>query len=73
MQKYKDTNHDSNVDSFEINATSISVWFKGTPEPYVYSYQSAGQHHIEEMKRLAQIGDGLNSYIMTNVKIKYVR
>ncbi len=73
MQKYTDIDGDSGVDSFEINETSITVKFKGTSRTYTYSYQSAGQHHIETMKRLALSGDGLNAYINNYVKFKYVR
>ena len=72
MQKYADTNRDSGVESFELNETSITVKFKGTAKTYTYSYQSAGQQHVEAMKRLALSGDGLNAYINKNVKNKYV-
>jgi hypothetical protein len=73
MQKYADTDRDSGVDSFEINETSITVKFKGTAKLYTYSYQTAGQHHVEQMKRLALAGDGLNAYIQKYVKTKFVR
>jgi len=73
MQKYADINNDSGVDSFEINGSSITVWFKGTSKSYTYSYNSAGQHHVEAMKKLALAGDGLNAYINYNVKNDYER
>ncbi len=73
MQKYANTDGDSNVESFEINSTSIIVKFKGTARTYTYSYQSAGQDQVETMKRLARSGNGLNSYINRHVKFKYVR
>lgn len=73
MQKYADINNDSGVDNFEISDNSITVCFKGTSTPYIYSYNSAGMHHIENMKKLAISGDGLNAYINHNVKFKYVR
>lgn len=73
MQLYADINNDSGVHWFEIADTSITVWFTGTQKPYTYSYQSAGQSHVEQMKRLALSGNGLNSYINRNVKFKYVR
>lgn len=72
-QKYADIDNDSGVDSFEINNTSITVWFKGTARSYTYSYGRAGQVHVEEMKRLALSGDGLNAYINYNVKNEYDR
>lgn len=73
MQRYRDIDNDSGVHSFEINDNSITVKFSGTTRSYTYSYASAGQQHIENMKRLALAGDGLNAYINKNVKHKYVR
>lgn len=73
MQRYADLNNDSGVVGFEISATSITVWFDGSDKPYNYSYTLAGQHHVEKMKQLAIIGDGLNAYINYNVKHKYDR
>lgn len=73
MQKYADINNDSGVDSFEINDSSITVWFNNTPRSYTYSYNSAGQHHVLAMNKLALAGDGLNAYINYNVKNDYER
>jgi len=73
MQKYTDINNDSGVDSFEISSKSIKVWFKDSNKPYSYSYNVAGQHHVEKMKELALYGNGLNAYINHNVKFKYDR
>ncbi|MBF0229185.1 MAG: hypothetical protein HQK63_06280 [Desulfamplus sp.] len=73
MQKYADINGDSGVYGFEIQTSAITVWFKGTQRPYTYSYQSAGQSNVEEMKRLALSGNGLNAFINRNVKFDYVR
>jgi hypothetical protein len=73
MQKYADTNNDSGVDSFEIDDSSITVWFEGASRPYTYSYSVAGNHHVDKMKQLALAGDGLNAYINYNVKFKYDR
>ena len=74
MQKYADIDNDSGVDSFEIKDTSITVWFtKGASKAYTYSYNIAGQNHVEKMKQLALAGDGLNAYINYNVSSKYDR
>ena len=73
MQRYRDIDHDSGVHGFEINDSSITVKFSGTPRKYTYSYASAGQNHVENMKRLALAGEGLNAYINKNVKYKHVR
>ncbi|MGA9697559.1 MULTISPECIES: hypothetical protein [Acinetobacter] len=71
MEIYKDIDNDSNVTHFEIGSTYITVWFQGTARSYTYSYYKAGQFHIEKMKVLAKSGNGLNSYIMRNVKKLY--
>ena len=71
--RYRDIDHDSGVTQFEIGAEYIKVWFEKSSRPYTYSYSSAGQRHIENMKRLAERGDGLNGYINDHVKKLYVR
>ena len=73
MIKYKDINDDSGIEAYEIGSDKINVKFKNTVKIYVYSYTSAGKENIEHMKKLAQSGDGLNSFINLNVKYKYVR
>ncbi len=71
MQSYRDINHDSNVEAYSIGPDYIEVKFKGTARIYRYSYRSAGREHVEQMKILAERGDGLNSYIMRHVKYSY--
>ena len=73
MQIYADINNDSGVKGFEIQESSITVWFKDSSRSYTYSYLSAGQHHVEKMKQLALSGNGLNGYINHNVKYKHDR
>ena len=70
MQHYKDINNDSGVSGYTTEANSIQVLFKDGSK-YTYTYGSAGAYHIEIMKQLAENGDGLNSYIMRNVRMKY--
>ena len=67
MQSYSDSDGDSGVVAYEIGAGSIIVRFAdgGT---YLYDASAPGLEHVEEMQRLARVGDGLNSYIN-----KYVR
>lgn len=60
---YKDIDGDSNVNSYEIGPDYIAVIFNGANKVYRYSYARAGQIHVENMKRLAETGDGLNAYI----------
>lgn len=72
MEVYKDIDGDSGVSAYEIGEDFIRVRFK-TGAQYLYTYQSAGRHKIEEMKRLAKSGDGLNAFINIRVKKNYER
>lgn len=71
MQKYADKDRDSGVSHFEIREASIVICFKSNAKQYTYSYQKAGLYHVENMKRLALSGDGLNEYINDHVKKLY--
>ncbi len=71
MQLYRNLSNDSGVHSFEIGIDFIRVKFSGTSRVYTYSYSSAGEAHIEQMKLLALNGKGLNSYINKHTKYLY--
>ena len=64
MPTYQNLNGDSGIVSFELGADWIEVRFqRGKELVYRYTYASAGSTHVEEMKKLAQSGAGLNEYI----------
>lgn len=70
MQRYKNLGGNSNIAGYSIGDNYIDVQFiEG--KIYRYSYQSAGVVKVEEMKRLALQGFGLNSYIMHKAKTDY--
>ena len=70
MQPYKDIDGDSGVAAHEIGPDSITVQFlKGGT--YLYDGSKPGAHHVAEMQRLAQAGDGLNAYINKFVRKEY--
>jgi hypothetical protein len=69
MKQYKDINHDSSVSAYEYTDTSIRVQFK-TGKIYEYPESKIGSTHLNNMKRLAESGDGLNAYIMNNDAVK---
>ncbi|MFW2061309.1 hypothetical protein [Acinetobacter baumannii] len=71
MERYLDLDGDSGILAYEIGETYIRVKFERTFKIYTYSYHSAGAIRVEEMKRLAKIGDGLNSYIKLNANTLY--
>ena len=71
MEIYHNLSGHSNVAAFEIGTDYITVQFKGTVRVYNYSYRKAGVINVENMKRLARSGSGLNSYINSNTKALY--
>lgn len=72
MKRYANLGGNSKVLFYEYGDDYITVQFR-TGTPYTYSYQSAGASNVEEMKRLADSGCGLNSFIMRNVRTRYER
>lgn len=70
MVPYANRNGDSNVVAYEIGETWIRVQFS-TESPYTYSYHKAGRIHVENMKKLALSGSGLNGYINLNCRKLY--
>lgn len=70
MEIYKNLGGNSNARAYEIESESIKVQF-GDGSIYLYTYQSAGEGNIEQMKVLAVAGKGLNSFIMRHVKKAY--
>jgi len=71
MRRYSNFGGNSNIESYTYGADYITVQFS-TGRPYTYTHQSAGHGNVEHMKRLADSGSGLNSFIMRNVKNCYV-
>ena len=64
MPTYKDVDKASGILSYEYGADWITVEFKsGAYRHYRYTSASAGSLHISQMKKLADHGENLNSYI----------
>jgi len=72
MERYRDIDGDSGVAEFENGPDFIRVKFKDG-SVYLYTYASAGSNNIEQMKKLAVAGDGLNSFIIKNVRKRYAK
>ena len=67
MENYCDTRGDSGVSAFEVGADFIIVRFtKGGT--YLYDYFTTGSYHVNNMIRLARLGNGLNGYINLNIE-----
>lgn len=70
MQRYKNLGGNSNVSAYEYGPDFIRVQFKDG-SVYLYTNSSAGSKNIETMKKLADAGQGLNSFINTMVRKSY--
>lgn len=72
MERYANLGGDSGVVGYEIGNDFIRVQFSDG-SIYVYTYASAGASNIEQMKKLARNGQGLNAFINRNVRKAYAR
>lgn len=72
MERYRNLGGDSSVVAYEIGHDFIRVRFSDGAI-YLYTYASAGSQNIEHMKQLARQGQGLNSFIIRNVRKAYAR
>ncbi len=72
MEQYKNLAGNSGVVAFEIGSDSIQVQFS-SGSIYEYTDSSAGTKNIDEMKRLAQCGKGLSTFISRHVRDKYAQ
>ena len=72
MEKYKNKKGDSGVQSYEIGSDFIIVQFINDGS-YLYNYKIPGSSHVERMKKLAVKGQGLSTYISTNIKKNYAQ
>ena len=70
MHPYQSSNHDTGVIAYQNGTDHIAVQFKdGTV--YLYTNKSAGSNSISQMKKLAEAGAGLTTYINQHVKDRY--
>ena len=70
INHYKNLGGNSSVIAYEILPNAIKVCFKGG-KWYSYSYAKAGRPHVEYMKKIADRGFGLCSYIQRTVRNLY--
>lgn len=70
MKPYQNKSGNSGVLAFETGKTFIRVQFVEGGS-YTYSYKSSGKAHVEQMKLLAEEGQGLSAYISRYVKDAY--
>lgn len=70
MKTYANINKDSGIAAYDYDDDWIRIRFKdgGT---YEYHEYKIGYVHLATMKRLADSGHGLNSYINKNQDVKH--
>ena len=73
MVSYKNLNGNSNVKCYNISENYIDIEFYNTPLVYRYSDVAPGIQVLNELKKLANQGYGLNSFINKYVKTNYER
>lgn len=70
MKKYRGKDGDSGIEAYACGPGWIEVRFRrgGT---YRYDSRHPGAGHVLQMQRLAESGDGLNTYINQFVRSDY--
>lgn len=71
MKRYKNLSGNSGVLLYEAGADCIHIRFRGSDGVYVYNYHKPGKRHVEAMKKRAQEGKELSTYISRYVKGNY--
>ena len=61
----------SNIVSYQITSDTITILFKDG-HMYLYSNVISGRQNVETMKKMANQGSGLSSFISKN-KVKFVK
>jgi len=72
MIRYANLGGNSGVWGYEVGDSFIKVRFNDGCT-YLYDGMRPGRSQVEEMKRLANAGIGLNSYISRYIKKNYAR
>lgn len=70
MERYRDSTGNSGIAAYAIAKNSIEVEFKDGGL-FLYDVRSTGRANIEEMKKLARAGNGLNTFINRFVRDRY--
>ena len=70
MQRYDDPDENSFVIGYEIFREAIRVHFRDG-SVYLYNYFTPGSEKVEQLKRLAVIGGGLDAYIREHIRHRY--
>jgi hypothetical protein len=72
MERYRNVAGNSGIAAYEIGKDYIVVQFEDGGR-YRYTYASSGRENVERMKGLAKAGQGLNTFLSTEVSKLYER
>ena len=72
MNRYSDSEVKCELSAYEFGDDWIHIEFNHGVV-YEYTYDSAGSHNVEMMKRLAETGHSLNNFVHDHVRHKYSR
>lgn len=70
MKRYRDLSGRSGVVAYQISDDAVTVKFRDG-DVYRYDYAVTGRLEVDEMKRLAEAGEGLATFISRVVKGRY--
>lgn len=70
MRPYKNISRKAGIKAYEIGEHTITIMFTDGGV-YVYDHNVPGKEHVEQMKRLAEKGRGLTTYINQHVRDNY--
>jgi hypothetical protein len=70
METYRNLGGRSGVVAFDLGTDSITIEY-ANGGVYLYTNSSAGAANIEQMKKLARQGSGLNTFINQQIREKY--
>ncbi|REG59903.1 hypothetical protein B0G80_2677 [Paraburkholderia sp. BL6669N2] len=68
MERYRNLSGDSGVEAYEIGDDFVAVRFRHGVV-YWYTEASVGARHVAALKRLAQRGQGLSTYISQHADV----
>lgn len=70
LKRYKAVSQNAGVYAFAAGKDSITIQFQDG-RIYLYNYDIPGRAKVEEMKKLAEAGRGLTTFINQHVREQY--
>lgn len=70
MKIYKNHGGNSGITHYEITPHSVEIKFRNVSSVYIYSDAKITSQHIEKMKKLAEAGKGLGTYVNQHPEVR---